>query len=160
MVVRAVAWRPLAPLPQVVYRRDGEVCKGADEPLHIERRRMDRHAPPLARILRKKGEHMSNQEGIRKQKGRLVGSPLASLEFTRRNFDNPALEWRRLFAEILGTFLLVLAAAGGGVVDAVSHGQISRAAEVTAPGLMVLAVILIKPEQGSEPTEEALCDRG
>ncbi|HEX6552463.1 MAG TPA: aquaporin [Ktedonobacteraceae bacterium] len=85
---------------------------------------------------------MSNQEGIREQKGRPVGSPLASLEFTHRNFDNPALEWRRLFAEILGTFLLVLAAAGGGVVNAVSHGQISRAAEVTAPGLMVLAVIL------------------
>ena len=85
---------------------------------------------------------MSNQEGIREQKGRLVGSPLSSLEFTHRNFDNPALERRRLFAEILGTFLLVLAAAGGGVVDAVSHGQISRAAQVTAPGLMVLAVIL------------------
>jgi glycerol uptake facilitator-like aquaporin len=39
---------------------------------------------------------MSNQEGIREQKGRPVGSPLAALELTRRNFDNPALEWRRL----------------------------------------------------------------
>jgi aquaporin Z len=57
-------------------------------------------------------------------------------------FDDPALEGRRLFSELLGTFMLVLAGAGGGVVAAVSHGMISRAAAVTAPGLMVLAVIL------------------
>ena len=57
-------------------------------------------------------------------------------------FDNAALEWRRLFAEALGTFLLVLAGAGGGIVAAASHGQITRAAAVTAPGLAVLAVIL------------------
>src|SRR6266699_443107 len=76
------------------------------------------------------------------QKERSVLTPLASLEFTRQNFDNPALEWRRLFSEILGTFLLVLVGAGGGVVNAVSNGQISRAAAVTAPGLMVLAIIL------------------
>jgi len=36
----------------------------------------------------------------------------------------------------------VLAGAGAGVVDAVSHGQISRAAAVAAPGLMVMAIIL------------------
>ncbi|HSZ69233.1 MAG TPA: aquaporin [Solirubrobacteraceae bacterium] len=58
------------------------------------------------------------------------------------DFDDPAQEWRRLFSEILGTFLLVLAGAGGGVVNAVSHGAISRGAAVTAPGLTVLAVIL------------------
>ena len=49
---------------------------------------------------------------------------------------------RRLFSELLGTFLLVLAGAGAGVVDAVSHGEISRSAAVSAPGLTVLAVIL------------------
>jgi aquaporin Z len=32
--------------------------------------------------------------------------------------------------------------AGGGVVDAVSNGAIGRGASVTAPGLMVLAIIL------------------
>jgi len=52
------------------------------------------------------------------------------------------LEWRRLLVEALGTFLLVLAGAGAGVVAAKSHGQITRAAAVTAPGLMVMAVIL------------------
>jgi aquaporin Z len=57
-------------------------------------------------------------------------------------FDDPALEWRRLFSELLGTFMLVLAGAGGGVVAAASHGMISRAAAVTAPGLMVMAIIL------------------
>jgi aquaporin Z len=85
---------------------------------------------------------MSSQEVSSNQKGSSILTPLTSLEFTRRNFDDPALEWRRLFSEILGTFLLVIVAAGGGTINAVSNGQISRAAAVTAPGLMVLAVIL------------------
>jgi aquaporin Z len=58
------------------------------------------------------------------------------------DFDDPALEWRRLFSEVLGTFMLVMAGAGAGVVDAVSGGSISRTAAVTAPGLTVMAVIL------------------
>src|SRR5437773_10832572 len=58
------------------------------------------------------------------------------------DFDDPALEWRRLFSETLGTFLLVMAGAGAVVVGAVSGGEISRAAAVTAPGLAVMAVIL------------------
>ena len=86
---------------------------------------------------------MSSQEVSREQKERPSMNPLATaFEFNRRNFDNPALEWRRLFSEVLGTFLLVLVGAGGGVVNAVSNGAISRAAAVTAPGLMVLAIIL------------------
>jgi aquaporin Z len=63
------------------------------------------------------------------------------LEFSR-DFDDPRLEWRRLFSEFLGTFFLVLVGAGGAVVDAASDGQIGRAAGVTAPGLLVLGVIL------------------
>jgi aquaporin Z len=47
-----------------------------------------------------------------------------------------------LFAETLGTLLLVLAGAGAGVVTAASHVAIGRAAAVSAPGLTVLAVIL------------------
>jgi len=58
------------------------------------------------------------------------------------DFDDPALEGRRLFSEILGTFMLVLAGAGAVVVDAVSGGEISRTAAVAAPGLTVMAVIL------------------
>jgi len=57
-------------------------------------------------------------------------------------FDDPKLEWRRLFSELLGTFFLVLVGAGGAVVNAQSDGAISRATAVAAPGLMVMAIIL------------------
>jgi aquaporin Z len=59
-----------------------------------------------------------------------------------RLFADPSRELRRLFSELLGTFLLVLAGAGAPVVDAFTHGGIGRGAAVTAPGLMVMAVIL------------------
>jgi aquaporin Z len=66
---------------------------------------------------------------------------LLALEFgSREEFDDPSLEYRRLFAEVLGTFLLVMVAAGGGLLHA--KGQISLAAAVVAPGLMVMAIIL------------------
>src|SRR5580700_6785773 len=61
---------------------------------------------------------------------------------TRRNFLNPRLEWRRLFAEIFGTFFLVVVAAGAGVVNATSLGAVGRVAAVVSPGLMVMAIIL------------------
>ena len=66
---------------------------------------------------------------------------ILQLEFgDREDFDNPRREWRRLFSELLGTFALVLVAAGGGILHA--KGQISLAAAVVAPGLMVMAIIL------------------
>ena len=65
------------------------------------------------------------------------------LEFGKwGDWDDPTQEWRRLFSELLGTFFLVLVGAGGAVVNAQSDGAISRAAAVTAPGLMVMAIIL------------------
>jgi aquaporin Z len=64
-----------------------------------------------------------------------------ALEFgSREEFEDPRFGYRRLFAEALGTFLLVLAAAGGGLLHA--KGQISLSAAVVAPGLTVMAVIL------------------
>ena len=66
---------------------------------------------------------------------------LLALEFgSKAQFDDPRLEWRRLFSELLGTFMLVLVAAGGGILH--GQGQISLAAAVVAPGLMVMAIIL------------------
>jgi aquaporin Z len=66
---------------------------------------------------------------------------LFALEFgSKAQFDDPRLEWRRLFSELLGTFMLVLVAAGGGILH--GQGQISLAAAVVAPGLMVMAIIL------------------
>ncbi|HEY6497736.1 MAG TPA: MIP/aquaporin family protein [Trebonia sp.] len=52
-------------------------------------------------------------------------------------------EGRRLFSELLGTFLLVLVAVGGGMVDARFGGNaIPYVAKVIAPALMVAAIIL------------------
>jgi len=57
------------------------------------------------------------------------------------DFLKSANEWRRLFAETWGTFLLVVVAAGADVVGAQSGGAISLGMKVTAPGLMVMAII-------------------
>lgn len=69
------------------------------------------------------------------QKQRMVGRMSAP------DFLDPALEWRRLFAEVWGTFLLVMVAAGGGVVAAQSHGAVTLGMQVVAPGLMVMVII-------------------
>ena len=63
---------------------------------------------------------------------------------TSNNFNNPhwKLEGRRLFSELLGTFFLVLVAAGAGMMGQAFPGTISRTAAVVAPGLMVIAIIL------------------
>ena len=58
------------------------------------------------------------------------------------NFNDPRQEWRRLFSEILGTFFLVLVAAGGGMMGHAFPNTISRTAAVVAPALMVMAIIL------------------
>src|SRR5213592_3119088 len=58
------------------------------------------------------------------------------------DFQDPSQEWRRLFSELLGTFFLVLVAAGGGMMGQAFPNTISRTAAVVAPGLMVLAIIL------------------
>src|SRR5262245_10884212 len=58
------------------------------------------------------------------------------------DFQNPRQEWRRLFSELLGTFFLVLVAAGGGMMGEAFPDTISRTAAVTAPALMVMAIIL------------------
>ena len=58
------------------------------------------------------------------------------------DFANPALEYRRLFSEAWGTFLLVLVAAGGGVVGAQAFGgDLTLEAKALAPGIMVMAII-------------------
>jgi aquaporin Z len=99
------------------------------------------------------GEQIQRQAGQSAFAGSAAGSPgsrqagaLAQLEqrvaVEERRYDDPTREWRRLFAELLGTFLLVEAGAGAVVVNAFSHGSIGRGAAVTAPGLAVMAVIL------------------
>jgi aquaporin Z len=56
-----------------------------------------------------------------------------------RDFHDPAYEFRRLFAEALGTFFLVLAILGS--VAAGGTGHLSVPAQSIAPGLVIMAVI-------------------
>src|SRR3984957_18216500 len=58
------------------------------------------------------------------------------------NFNDPRQGWRRLSSELLGTFFLVLVAAGAGMMSHAFPGSVSRQAAVVAPGLMVMAIIL------------------
>lgn len=71
-----------------------------------------------------------------------LGSQLQTFEESVADFQDSSQEWRRLFSELLGTFFLVLVAAGGGMMGQAFPGTISRTAAVVAPGLMVLAIIL------------------
>jgi len=67
-------------------------------------------------------------------------SPLGPLARYEKNlidrvtdFNDPHQEWRRpLFSELLGTFFLVLAAAGGGMMGHAFPGVISHTAALTA----------------------------
>jgi aquaporin Z len=72
---------------------------------------------------------------------RSMGQPNAVV----REFDfwDNSYEGRRLFSELLGTFLLVLVAVGGGMVNARFGGHaVPYGALVVAPALMVMAIIL------------------
>lgn len=80
------------------------------------------------------------------EQGTLESSALGRYERDVReriqNFNDPHQEWRRLCSELLGTFFLVLVAAGGGMMNRAIPGSISRSAAVVAPALMVMAIIL------------------
>jgi aquaporin Z len=65
-----------------------------------------------------------------------------NFEAAIEDFQDRSQWWRRLFSELLGTFFLVLVAAGGGMMGQAFPNTISRTAAVVAPGLMVLAIIL------------------
>ena len=57
-------------------------------------------------------------------------------------FDDASLEYRRLFSEVWGTFLLVLVAAGGGVIGATAFGsELTLPMKALAPGMMVMGII-------------------
>lgn len=58
------------------------------------------------------------------------------------NFNDPHQEWRRLISEVVGTFFLVLVAAGAPMVGHAYSGTVTLAMAVVAPGVMVMAIIL------------------
>jgi aquaporin Z len=95
--------------------------------------RAERPAGELRKVAETKSNPLpSHEDRARYRLWLAFGSP--------SEFADPRLGYRRLFSELLGTFLLVLAAAGGGLLHA--RGEISLAAAVVAPGLTVLATIL------------------
>ena len=51
------------------------------------------------------------------------------------DFQDPSQEWRRLFSEFYGTFLLVLVAAGGGMMSQAFPNTITRTAAVVRAGV-------------------------
>ncbi|MBO0831626.1 MAG: aquaporin, partial [Actinobacteria bacterium] len=61
----------------------------------------------------------------------------------RFDFWDSSYEWRRLFSELFGTFLLVIVAAGGSMVAArFGAAAVPGPVRAVSPGLMVLAIIL------------------
>jgi len=84
----------------------------------------------------------SGSSGTHLNKGGVLGALDERVEGVIKDFYDPKFEGRRLFSELIGTFFLVLVACGGAVVNAQSGGQIPLAVRVTAPGLMVMAMIL------------------
>ena len=73
-----------------------------------------------------------------------IGSLGTPNSFARQfDFWDDRYEGRRLFSELLGTFLLALVAVGGGMVNARFGGHaVPYGALVVAPALMVMAAIL------------------
>lgn len=57
------------------------------------------------------------------------------------DFLEAAHEWRRIFSEAWGTFLLVVVASGAVVVGSMSGGAVTLEMAVVAPGIMVMAII-------------------
>ncbi len=64
------------------------------------------------------------------------------------DFLEAAHEWRRLFSEAWGTFLLVVVASGAVVVGVMSGGAVTLEMKVVAPGLMVMAIIYFMGDVG------------
>jgi len=61
----------------------------------------------------------------------------------RYDFWDSSYEWRRLFSELLGTFLLVTVGVGGGMVAArFGASAVPGPVRAVSPGLMVIAIIL------------------
>ena len=75
------------------------------------------------------------------------------------DFNDPRQEWRRLFSELLGTFFLVLVAAGGGMMGHAFPNTISRTAAVVAPALDGHGHHLVHGQGVGRPPESSRLDR-
>lgn len=84
---------------------------------------------------------MSERSAGAASRGAVGREPLDREIVWVRDAHSPQYELRRLFAEALGTFLLVLVSVGAIVVNQKAHGKVPLDAQVVAPGLMVMAII-------------------
>lgn len=105
--------------------------------------RQDRHpvTPPAANDT-PSTDRSDRPERLRRRHGARIGELLEREPVWAQDFTDLSYEGRRLFSEFFGTFLLVTVGAGGAIIDDLTHGGLGRVAAVTAPGLLVLAVIL------------------
>ncbi|MBV9852032.1 MAG: aquaporin [Armatimonadetes bacterium] len=78
------------------------------------------------------------RDGLEGTKDKKAEKPVLAYE---KDKPEVATLLRALLAEVVGTFALTLVAAGGEVIGHVSHGEVSQAARVVAPGLVVMALI-------------------
>src|SRR6476661_8261573 len=86
------------------------------------------------------GESMSVQ--VERAEAGVLGWIDRDITGPMADFQDPKQEGRRLFSELYGTFLLVLVAAGGGMMSQAFPDTIAREAAVVAPGLMVMGIIM------------------
>jgi aquaporin Z len=63
------------------------------------------------------------------------------IDQSERQFLDASREGRRLFAELWGTFLLVLVGAGADIASVISQGALPRPLAAAAPGIMVMVAI-------------------
>lgn len=66
----------------------------------------------------------------------------ASVVADLTDFNNLNYEWRRWAAELVGTFFLVIVAAGAPMMNQAFDQSVGRVAAVVAPGVMVMAMIM------------------
>ena len=71
-----------------------------------------------------------------------IGEMSSDLDQAISDFHDPRQEWRRLISEFVGTFFLVMVAAGAAMVSKAYPGTVGLAAAVVAPGMMVMAIIM------------------
>jgi aquaporin Z len=81
-------------------------------------------------------------ESLRRAEEGVLGWIDKDITGPMQDFQDPNQEWRRLFSELYGTFLLVIVAGGGGMMSQAFPNTITRTAAVVAPGLMVMGIIM------------------
>src|SRR5579885_2291112 len=92
-----------------------------------------RRGQTMAQRPQRKAGIQSNAQRESRERPEFYTDPLS--------IGNPTVAGRRFFAEMLGTALLTLVAAGAPVIEAAAHQSLGPSAGLVAPGLLVMALI-------------------